>query len=112
ASPASFAWTVDTAAPNTSITAQPSDPTNATGASFSFTATETSTYECRLDGGSWASCTSPKSYTGLADGAHTFDVRASDAAGNTDASPASFTWTVDTAAPNTSITAQPSDPTN
>ncbi|WP_163110787.1 hypothetical protein, partial [Acinetobacter baumannii] len=67
-------------------------------------------FECRIDGGAWAACTSPKSYTGLGDGAHTFDVRATDAAGNVDASPATFGWTVDTAAPNTTITAQPSDP--
>jgi hypothetical protein len=113
ASPASFTWTVDTAAPNTSITAQPNDPTNATGAAFSFSSSEGgSSYECRIDGGSWGACTSPKSYTGLADGSHTFDVRATDAAGNTDATPATFSWTVDTAAPNTSITRQPNDPTN
>ena len=113
AAPATRAFSVDTTAPNTSITAQPSDPTNATGASFSFSADEGgSTFECQLDGGGWSSCSSPKSYTGLGDGSHTFQVRATDAAGNTDLSPASFTWTVDTAAPNTTITAQPSDPSN
>ncbi len=100
-------------APNTTITAQPNDPTNATGASFSFSSSEGgSSFECNLDSGGWTACTSPKSYTGLAEGAHTFAVRATDTAGNTDATPASFTWTVDTTAPNTTITAQPSDPTN
>ena len=112
-SPASFTWTIDTAAPNTTITAQPSDPSNSANADFSFTSSEGgSTFECRLDGGSWSACTSPKSHSGLSDGSHTFEVRATDAAGNTDASPASFTWTIDTAAPNTTITAQPSDPDN
>ena len=111
--PNSYSLTYDTAAPNTTITAQPNDPTNATGASFSFTATEGgSTFECQLDGGGWSSCTSPKSYSGLSQGSHTFEVRATDAAGNTDATPASFTWTIDTAAPNTTITAQPSNPSN
>src|SRR5439155_20538584 len=113
ASAASYTWTVDTTAPDTSITANPSDPSNATDASFSFTSSESgSSFQCRLDGGSWGACTAPKSYAGLAEGSHTFDVKATDTAGNTDASPASFTWTVDTTAPNTSITASPTDPSN
>ena len=113
ASPASRTWTIDTAAPSTSITAQPNDPTNASGATFSFTSNEGgSTFECNLDAGGWSACPNPKSYSGLADGAHTFDVRATDAAGNTDPTPASFNWTVDTGAPNTSITSQPGNPAN
>src|SRR5206468_7317887 len=48
----------------------------------------------------------------LAQGSHTLDVRATDAAGNTDASPASHTWTVDLTAPNTTIDTSPSDPSN
>src|SRR5919201_1459565 len=58
-------FTYDTTAPDTSITANPSNPTTATSASFSFTSTEVgSTFECKLDAGSFASCTSPQSYTG------------------------------------------------
>jgi hypothetical protein len=86
---------VDTAAPETTITVSPSDPSASTDASFEFTASEGgSTFECRLDGGAFSACTSPQSYSGLAAGSHTFDVQASDAAGNTDGAPASFTWTV------------------
>jgi hypothetical protein len=84
----------DTMPPDTTITAGPSDGT-ATDASFSFTATETgSTFECKLDAASFGACTSPKTYSGLAVSDHTFSVRATDQAGNTDQTPATRTWTV------------------
>ena len=101
--------TVDTAAPNTSIDSGPADPTNATSATFGFSSSETATtFECRVDGAPFAACATPKTVTGLADGSYTFEVRAIDRAGNTDPTPASRTWTVDTAAPDTSITSGPS----
>ncbi|PYM92880.1 MAG: hypothetical protein DME04_13985 [Candidatus Rokuibacteriota bacterium] len=113
ASPASFTWTIDTTAPDTTITANPPVLTNSTSASFSFTATKAgSTFECKLDGAAFAACTSPQSHSALADGSHTFQVRATDPAGNVDATPASFTWTVDTTAPDTTITANPPTVTN
>jgi len=103
--PKSFTWTVDTAAPNTSITANPSDPSSSTSADFSFTSTEGgSTFACELDGGGFGACASPASYTGLADGSHTFKVKANDAAGNADASAAVFTWTIDATAPGGGLT--------
>jgi len=102
---------VDITLPDTGITAYPDDPSNSADASFSFISTETgSSFECQLDGGGFSACTSPKAYTGLADGVHTFAVRAIDASSNVDPSPASYSWTIDTVAPNTSITAHPADP--
>ena len=93
ATPATRTWTVDTIAPNTSITSGPNGSVRSTTATFSFTATEAgSSFECRLDGGSWVACTSPKSYTGVTEGSHKFYVRARDAAGNVDPSPASRSW--------------------
>jgi len=95
ATPASRAWTVDTVAPDTSITSGPAGVVAASSAQFAFTSTETgSTFQCRLDQGSYAACTSPKEYSGLNAGTHTVDVRATDTAGNTDSTPASRTWEV------------------
>jgi hypothetical protein len=108
---ATYTWTIDLTAPTTTITVKPSSPTNATGASFEFTASEASTFECQLDAGAFAACTSPKAYTALAPGSHTFGVRAKDTAGNTGVV-ATHTWTIDTTAPTASITAGPSNPSN
>jgi hypothetical protein len=111
---ASYTWTIDTAAPDTSITASPPASTNSTSASFSFTSTEPSgaSYACALDGSAFSSCVSAKSYSGLADGSHTFQVKATDQAGNADATPATYTWSVDSTPPDTSIVTKPTNPTN
>jgi hypothetical protein len=88
---------VDTTPPDTAISSGPSGSTSSTSASFGFTSTELgSTFQCSLDSSGFAGCASPKSYSGLAVGAHTFSVRATDAAGNTDGSPATRGWTVTT----------------
>src|SRR5213078_3792261 len=106
--PASYTWTVDTTPPDTTITAAPPARSTSSSASFSFTATEAgSTFACQLDASAFAPCVSPRSYSGLANGSHTFQVRATDPAGNTDPTPASYTWTVDTTPPDTTITAAP-----
>jgi hypothetical protein len=122
ASPATRTWTVtapaaDTTPPDTTITSGPSGSTTATSASVAFTSTESgSTFECKLDAGTYGVCTSPKAYTGLSVASHTVSVRAIDAASNTDASPATRTWTVtppaaDTTPPDTAITSGPSGST-
>jgi len=105
---------VDGTAPDTTITSPaPPTPTNQTSASFSFSSTEPeSTFQCRRDGAAFTACTSPKSYTGLGPGAHTFEVRATDLAGNTDSSSASNSWTIDLTAPNTSVDSGPPAATN
>jgi len=90
----------DTTPPNTGISGGPSGTTKATTASFGLNASETvQRFECSLDGATFAPCPSPKSYTGLASGSHTFRVRAVDLAGNVDATPAVRTWTVDATRP-------------
>jgi hypothetical protein len=116
--PATATWVVnvqqgDTTPPDTTITGGPTGTVTTSSASFTFTSTETgSTFACSLDGGSFLDCTSPQAYSSLTNGSHTFSVRATDAAGNPDLSPATGTWIVnvqagDTTPPDTTITGGP-----
>ena len=85
----------DTTPPNTTITSGPTGSVEATTATFQFTSTEApAAFECRRDGAAFAACESPRLLTGLTAGAHSFEVRAVDAAGNRDPSPAQRGWTV------------------
>lgn len=104
---------VDGTSPDTTIDAHPLDATNSTSASFTFSTTEQgSSFECSLDGAAFAACTSPEEYTGLAESDHTFAVRAVDAAGNADATPASDSWMIDLTPPQTVIDGGPQSLTN
>jgi Bacterial Ig-like domain/Bacterial Ig domain len=86
-------------APDTTITSGPSGTVNTSSASLAFTSTMPgSTFTCSLDGAAATTCTSPVAYSGLADGSHTFSVAAT-ANGATDPTPATASWTVDTAPP-------------
>jgi len=87
--------------PETSISSGPPVITPDTSASFSFTASlSSSTFECDLDGSGFRACASPQSYSALAEGSHIFQVRGTDPAGNTDPTPANHTWTVDNSTPS------------
>ncbi|HXO48453.1 MAG TPA: hypothetical protein VN897_14355 [Mycobacterium sp.] len=77
------------------IVSEPSADTTSTTAAFVFSANEISTFQCQLDGSVWVACNpGSQSYEGLGGGAHTFDVRATNQAGVTEATPVQFTWTV------------------
>jgi hypothetical protein len=97
-----FTWTVDTVAPDTTIGSTPPATSNTPTATFAFTSTEPgSTFACSLGTAGFTPCASPQSYAGLGDGAHTFRVQAVDAAGNVDASPASYSWQIVGVGPET-----------
>jgi sugar lactone lactonase YvrE len=89
----------DTTPPVTAITDGPSGTVRSATASLVFSADEPATFSCRLDGGAAEPCTSPLTYSGLADGPHHFEVTATDTAGNVDPTPATRDWTVDTSSP-------------
>jgi hypothetical protein len=61
-------------------------------ARFTFSADEAASFTCSLDGAAYTSCSSATSYSDLEPGWHTFAVRAVDAAGNVDPSPAETRW--------------------
>src|SRR5215204_1532286 len=88
----------DTTPPDTTIDSGPSGTVKSRDATFTFSSTEPSnaTFQTRLDGGNWEAngTATSKTYGKLANGTHTFDVKATDAAGNTDPTPASRSWNV------------------
>jgi Fibronectin type III domain len=85
--------------PDTVLDSSPPNPSNSTSASFAFHATVPgATFSCSLDRAALAICQSPTTYSGLADGTHTFTVAASTATGS-DPTPATDTWQIDTVVP-------------
>jgi hypothetical protein len=90
---ATWSWKIDQIAPpRPQLVQQPANPSASADATFAFIDRETSaTFECALDGAAYAACTSPKTYTGLAAGRHSFSVRAVDLAGNRSAT-TDYSW--------------------
>jgi hypothetical protein len=87
--------TRDTTPPNTRLTAAPSRRTRLHRARFRFVSTEAgSSFQCKLDRGRWTACRSPRTYSRLRMGLHVFRVRARDAAGNADPTPAVRSWRI------------------
>jgi flagellar hook assembly protein FlgD len=111
-SPAYYDWTIDLTDPVATISSGPDNPTNSQSATFQFSSNEDdSTFECSMDSGSWSSCSSPKSYSSLSEGSHSFQVKATDVAGNT-GSPDYHNWTIDLTDPVATISSGPDNPTN
>jgi hypothetical protein len=109
--PAATSCTPVSPPPSAAIDSKPPAATPSTSADFSFHSAPTGAgFECRLDSEAFADCDSGSvTYAGpLAEGSHTFQVRASNANGT--GAPASYTWTVDHTAPAASVTSHPLDP--
>jgi len=101
------------AASDTIILTAPQGPTNNSTANFTYIALPDdpgTTFECKLDAEAFAPCPEAgEGYAGLADGSHTFMVRAI-AGGEPDLTPDTHTWTIDTDPPETTITGAPPNP--
>jgi secreted trypsin-like serine protease len=107
----------DTDPPETTITSGPSGPTNDPTPTFGFSSDEQgSIFECRFDADPFAPCSGPGSThtpaASLGDRTHTFEVQATDQADNTDLSPASRGFTVDTQPPTDPTLSSPSHTVN
>jgi CSLREA domain-containing protein len=85
----------DKKAPETTIVKGPKARSHKRTAKFRFVSSEAnSTFQCKLDRKPFKPCRSPKKYKRLRPGKHVFQVRAIDAAGNRDKSPAKKTFRV------------------
>lgn len=75
---------------------------------FTFSSAEPgTTFKCKVDLGSWAACTSPKTTIALSQGEHTFSVKGTDPLLNEDPTPATRTFKVDTWSPTLSFVNSP-----
>lgn len=80
--------------PNTKITGKPAKKSKSNKAVFRFVSDVSyTTFKCKLDKAGWKKCKSPARFKKLKPGKHTFKVRGT-SSGQTDKSPASFTWKV------------------
>jgi hypothetical protein len=82
--------------PDTAVLRGPPSQTAARSAVFRFKSqgARSKGYECSVDGGPFSSCTSPATFSHLGPGQHLFSVRALSAAGDPDATPATYQWAV------------------
>ena len=89
---------LSTAPATPQVSVKPAPFANTKAASFTFAAEVGNSTSCQLDSSAWQACSSPKSYSNLAEGAHRFAVRAADPGGTFSAS-SLVSWTIDTIAP-------------
>ena len=107
----------DTTAPDTSLTSTPPAQSTSSSATFNFTGSDNvggtgvTYFQGSLDGSAFATAVSGVTYANLSNGSHTFAVRAVDAAGNIDPSPATYTWQVNAASAPTGGTPTGGTPT-
>ena len=91
--------------PAPAIVSSPANPTNLASAYFTYSDSESGvTFQCSLDGQAFSPCASSGVNYTVADGSHTFAVKAVDSLG-TASVPASDAWVVDTVPPSISIVA-------
>ena len=105
-SPSEVSFYLDRSVPVAEISGTPAGLTNSASQTLSFTADDNGgvieRFECKIDASVFSTCTSPKTYSGLTEGAHVFSVRAIDTAGNV-SNVVSHNWSIDLTAPTLSF---------
>jgi hypothetical protein len=97
--PASVTFSYDHVPPVTQIDSTWQSPTNDNTPTIAFSADPGSSFVCHVDGDQDAPCTSPLTLATLTDGGHVFSVKATDPAGNVQQDYTTFSFVVDTIAP-------------
>ncbi len=106
---ATYAWTLDTTTPDVTLLQTPPALGTVNAVTFTFETAQSTTplsLRCLLDGIDRSPCASPIAFS-VSDGAHRFEVRARNALGIADPTPAVFDFTVDSQAPSLSLTVMP-----
>ncbi len=103
-----FAWVIDLSVPTVTLSSSVAPTTNQTSVQFSFSGAGIVSYKCRLDAGSFQSCTSPRNISDLSAGEHSFQVIGTNAVG-TESAAAKVDWTIDLTPPVLTILSKPKD---
>ncbi|HSW59166.1 MAG TPA: EB domain-containing protein, partial [bacterium] len=103
-----YTWMIDDTVLGVQITAKPDPATTSDSAAFEFSSNKVATFECKIDTGAFEVCTTPKNYTTLSDGTHTFTVKAVFGA---DEAFESYSWIIDNTNPVVTIELGPDNPT-
>jgi len=111
-----YSWTVDTDLPTAVAVNIPASVTNSNSITIDLSTADLAYYRYKLDNGSysdWILITEAITINNLTEGAHTIEILGKDAAGNIQATPTVYNWTVDTIAPVITLTSDlTQNPTN
>ncbi|MBF0548116.1 MAG: S8 family serine peptidase [Candidatus Riflebacteria bacterium] len=110
-------WQIDTSSPVAEMSNAPANPTNQVSGNINVAGTGIVNYKYKLDAGNWGNETqiaNPISYSGLSEGPHSISVIGRNSAGTwqSQSSPTTFNWVVDTTPPVASFVTKPTSLSN
>jgi len=111
ADPLSYTWMIDFTSPTFTVSGVPSGTTNQQTANINLSGEAGTTYSYSLDSETWIDTGSTIALTGLTEGTHSLQIKATDASGNA-SDPLSYTWMIDFTSPTFTVSGVPSGTTN